>query len=479
MCPRRLSSLPAAFAVLALSGCGYVHVGKIPEPTTTVIGDDKLLKENADLRTEKKILQQELALTRAQGDALRFAIENRTSDGDTSRRLTDKLAETAKELASLRASYAQLQSSRANGSVANPAEVADLRSKLAGTEEKLAVSLRNFTELQQEVGGLRRQVEDARTENKALTEHVKTVSGQNEQIRAALDQLNTDLLAQKESRTRAEQDAATLKTQLESANSKISALSAQRTASAGEAKSIAPAAETELRAQLTSLQEKVTTLETERTTLQRQLAAAEIAAKTPGLAETKALADTQAQLIAALGSAKMLRDENDSLKAAATQAGSLKEQLAQVQAKATSLSEENAQLKSRLASARPATTITVGSPPATPTMGTPATASANASTTPRPPGAGVTATFVVAPPGGGPAPSPAPTAPTGAAPTSAPARPQVPGARYHTVTAGDTLSKISAQYYGTPGRWAEILVANREVLGEDNNLVIGRQLRIP
>ena len=66
-----------------------------------------------------------------------------------------------------------------------------------------------------------------------------------------------------------------------------------------------------------------------------------------------------------------------------------------------------------------------------------------------------------------------------AAPAGAPARPQIPGARYHTVSGGDTLSKISSQYYGTPGRWAEILVANREVLGEDNNLVIGRQLRIP
>jgi nucleoid-associated protein YgaU len=149
------------------------------------------------------------------------------------------------------------------------------------------------------------------------------------------------------------------------------------------------------------------------------------------------------------------------------------------QAKAAALSEENAQLKSRLASARPATTITVGAPPTTPTMGTPATASANTSTTPRPPGTGVTATFVVAPPGGAPAPAPAPSTSTGGVPTSAPTRPQIPGARYHTVTAGDTLSKISTQYYGTPGRWAEILVANREVLGEDNNLVIGRQLRIP
>jgi nucleoid-associated protein YgaU len=83
----------------------------------------------------------------------------------------------------------------------------------------------------------------------------------------------------------------------------------------------------------------------------------------------------------------------------------------------------------------------------------------------------VTATFVAPPPAGAPTPTPAAA--------SATPRPQVPGARYHTVAAGDTLSKIATQYYGTPGRWAEILVANRDVLGEDNNLVIGRQLRIP
>jgi nucleoid-associated protein YgaU len=78
----------------------------------------------------------------------------------------------------------------------------------------------------------------------------------------------------------------------------------------------------------------------------------------------------------------------------------------------------------------------------------------------------VTATFVVATPG---TPAAATTRPANA--TGSP--------RYHTVASGDTLSKISAQYYGTPGRWAEILVANRDVLGEENNLVIGRQLKIP
>jgi nucleoid-associated protein YgaU len=51
--------------------------------------------------------------------------------------------------------------------------------------------------------------------------------------------------------------------------------------------------------------------------------------------------------------------------------------------------------------------------------------------------------------------------------------------RWHTVASGDTLSKISLAYYGTPARWADILVANRDILGDDNNLVVGRTLRIP
>jgi nucleoid-associated protein YgaU len=53
------------------------------------------------------------------------------------------------------------------------------------------------------------------------------------------------------------------------------------------------------------------------------------------------------------------------------------------------------------------------------------------------------------------------------------------GQRVHIVAGGDTLAKISTMYYGTPGRWADILAANRDVLGENNNLVIGRALRIP
>lgn len=492
MRPRRFNSCFAPLALLVLSGCGYVHVGKLPAPVTTVLGDDKLLKENSDLRTEKKILQQELALTRAQGEALRSAIENRAADGDTSRRLTEKLNETSRDLAALRASYAQLQTQRTHAttvaSSAGATEAAELRAKLAGTEEKLATSLRNYTQLQEEITGLRTEVAKTRTENLVLTEQVKVVAAKNAEVQLALAQLNSELLVQKETRTRAEQDAVTLRTQLDSANGRLSALAQQRTAPAAEARALAPADpdSTELRTQLESLRQKVTALEAERATLQQQLAA-----KLPTLADTKALADTQAQLIAALNGAKMLRDENDVLKTASAEltkaktelenelakaktsapasapSQTLRDQLAQVQAQASALSEENAQLKTRLHATAASAAAAGGAPRTlvTTTSGAPAAASPVTTQTPRPAGSPLTATFVVAPTN---VPAPAITrTPAGATP------------RYHTVSGGDTLSKISAQYYGTPGRWAEILVANRDVLGEDNNLVIGRQLRIP
>jgi nucleoid-associated protein YgaU len=83
-------------------------------------------------------------------------------------------------------------------------------------------------------------------------------------------------------------------------------------------------------------------------------------------------------------------------------------------------------------------------------------------------GGTVTATLVTTPSGsrvGSPRPEP------GSSPASQ--------GRVHVVAGGDTLSKISQQYYGTPTRWGDILAANRDILGENNNLVIGRTLRIP
>src|SRR4051812_7311354 len=191
---RRIFSLLVVPATLMISGCGYVHLGRMPEPAPAMVGtpDDKLVKENTDLRLEKKMLQQELNITRAQGDALRMAIENRAADGDTSARLVDKLNQTSHDLAALRANYAKLQTER-DQAVASAGEAGTLKSRLAATEEKLAESLRTYTELQGEVTRLRGDIDRARTENLALTEQVKTATAQNAEAQAALAQLNTDL----------------------------------------------------------------------------------------------------------------------------------------------------------------------------------------------------------------------------------------------------------------------------------------------
>jgi nucleoid-associated protein YgaU len=64
--------------------------------------------------------------------------------------------------------------------------------------------------------------------------------------------------------------------------------------------------------------------------------------------------------------------------------------------------------------------------------------------------------------------------------TSRPATASRPATvRTHVVVEGDSLTRISMLYYGTPTRWQDIYQANRETLSEANALRPGQQLRIP
>lgn len=199
----RLLRAPLALALLlASSGCGYVHFGRLPQATTP--SDATLNTAYSNLSTEHKILKQELVLSRKEGDALRAALENRTTGN--SPELVARLNETSRELAALRSSYAKLSETKSPSAAA--------AASAGALEEKLAGSLRNYTQLQEENARLRSEVDRTRTENLALTAQVKTVTTQNEQAQAALSQLNTELLAQKEARARAEQQAAANAAQL-------------------------------------------------------------------------------------------------------------------------------------------------------------------------------------------------------------------------------------------------------------------------
>jgi nucleoid-associated protein YgaU len=144
--------------------------------------------------------------------------------------------------------------------------------------------------------------------------------------------------------------------------------------------------------------------------------------------------------------------------AAATQVDALRSQLRQTQDELAALAAENAQLKTSMA------------------LSGPSPAGGNASPT-RP---GIAPHHASEGPAAGPAPARA------AAPQEAPpaagmpdnsAKPPAP--RIHVVVEGDSLTKISKEYYGTASRYDEIVAANRDVIRDENLLVVGAKLKIP
>ena len=54
-----------------------------------------------------------------------------------------------------------------------------------------------------------------------------------------------------------------------------------------------------------------------------------------------------------------------------------------------------------------------------------------------------------------------------------------PEAQYYTVVKGDTLSKISKQYYGDPNKYPKIFEANKPMLKSPDLIYPGQMLRIP
>ncbi|WP_179377090.1 LysM peptidoglycan-binding domain-containing protein [Winogradskyella wichelsiae] len=49
----------------------------------------------------------------------------------------------------------------------------------------------------------------------------------------------------------------------------------------------------------------------------------------------------------------------------------------------------------------------------------------------------------------------------------------------HTVTSGETLGKISKQYYGEPGKYQKIFQANTDILKNPDVIQPGQELIIP
>ncbi len=67
----------------------------------------------------------------------------------------------------------------------------------------------------------------------------------------------------------------------------------------------------------------------------------------------------------------------------------------------------------------------------------------------------------------------------GAKPAQTPSAAGQSTQRTYTVQAGDTLSRISKQFYGDANQYPKIFEANRDVLSDPNKINAGQTLKIP
>lgn len=413
------------------------------------------LRSYATLQAENQLLKTSSA------DQVRLAAElekmrqekaARAAEEPTIADLKAKLAESDGKLATALNSYSMLQKeidqlkASANQQAAQTGELEKLQREKAELEAKLAAApANNSAELQQELAD----------SWKKLNQSEKDLA----QARAEIEKLHT-----------ATEEQSKLAAEVENLRSEKASLEG-RLASAPSADVTGKLSETENKlettlrsyAQLQAENERLKAtgpdqqkLETELENLRRENAALQTKASAP--ADTSELAAAQDRLSTVLRSYTLLQQENDRLKAdadralekerssasqaasqSASQISALFDELRQTKAQVATLATENSQLKTKLALSGPPP----GSLLASPTR--PGSAPAQVAATP----------------------APTPATPAAAAP------------RTHVVVAGDTLAKISRQYYGTPGRWDEILNANRDVVKNENMLPVGATLKIP
>ena len=259
----------------------------------------------------------------------------------------------------------------------------------------------------------------------ALPEDAASLRSDNKQLTDELaaawkesDKLKADLAAAKADSAKSTADAADLRTQLEAAKSQAAATPA------------APA--TEGGPQLSEVQDKLATALRSFSVIQNENS--DLRAAVDKLTTEKA--DLQQQLDAGKSTMSTLQVQAN----LTSQIVPLRNELRQAQDETSRLANENERLRNRIALQGPA-------PGAQGTLPT------------RPGAERVTPEAV--------ATAPAPAAPPPAV------------AKTYVVVEGDTLTRISRKFYGSSGRWEEILAANRSVLKDEKSLPVGSTIKIP
>mgnify|MGYP003624954758 CR=1 FL=1 len=213
------SCIVGVLLITLSSGCGYIHFGRYDAPASTSSG---LVEENTDLRMEKKVLKQELLLAHQEGQALRQALENRQTGRGNDSQLARQLQDANRELSDLRNNLARLETerSRIRDSSARMdnfeavEQIAQLKTQLRISEGKVDQTLESYAELKRENAQLRDEISRVRSTNAGLAHQVQSLTAQNEEVTAALSQLNSELLAQTGARRRAEEQSSSYQSQL-------------------------------------------------------------------------------------------------------------------------------------------------------------------------------------------------------------------------------------------------------------------------
>lgn len=500
---------------------------------------DQLVATANAAATELATLRAQHARAQDQAAALQQKLGAAESTGSELAALKAELAQAAKDRPALeqRATAAEQRSAElqrqltasADRDTAAAVELADLRELLTSTKTQISSFATTRDELEKQLAEARasaQSINNSAAELVTLRRYAQETAGK----LAVAEKARDEALAHAEVSNRNERELAEVKRELASASREQEQLIRQRDeareALAATKKKPAPDADAlaTARQQLGELESRVASLTTERDELARKLAAQPVADTTPPAADTGAIDDLRRQLVdtetklaaslrafslqaselnrvkgalanidneragvaeklaatsaeleslrpaaagqeaaqaeieslrqqlsaatttaeeraAALSQAQRERDENRTTAGNATaELGTVREQLRQTQAQTASLAVEVRELRTRLAlsAQTPATTL------AAPTR-----------------------------PGSAPALASPPPATTASGPAA------MPASRTHTVASGDSLTRISRQYYGTANRWNEILEANRNVIRDPNALVVGTQLRIP
>jgi cell shape-determining protein MreC/LysM repeat protein len=406
-----------------------VVIQRAPEP-----GESAAEAEAKNLRAENQRLANDLATARRSAERLTADLAAKNQQLETRagehHEANIALAAANTHLSENQRDDAALRDQLAAAKSAPAAPSPELTAKLAEAENKLATTLRSFSQLQAE----NEKLKAGAAESQRLGDELKNLRDEKASLEARLaappPAPSPDLaakLAETENKL-----ATTLRsfTQLQAENERFKA-------SAAEAD---------------RLGDELKTLRDEKTALETRLAAASPSEPSP---ETAAkLAEAESKLATTLRSFSLLQTENDRLTAeaanaaanaqataaksttdSAAQISALFDDLRPTKAQVTVLAAENAQLKTHLALAGPPPGTTLASP----------------------------------------------SRPGSVAPVEVSAsKPEPPASsRQHVVAPGDTLAKISRQYYGTPNRWEQIQRANADIVKSENALPIGATLRIP